>query len=250
MRMIRTLVLATTAGLVATGAAAQEAEPPAIMSVYYRCDQTRQARADTIFQQAMVPLLNKQVQAGNLTGYGLFAHRAGGAYRRLESWNGASVEKVLTAQQAVMEELNQTNAKLAAEFTSICGSHDDYIWNRAGGPIGTPNPSGATATPGFLYSRYFFCEDEGTADMAMQTVYADMLNKHLAAGHIASWGWLTHYFGGTVRRVLNWTAPDLMSVLRAEEMISADLANNYMWGPFSRGCNSHYDYVWTTVANR
>jgi hypothetical protein len=249
MRIFRTLVLATAAGLVATAAAAQEASPPVTMAAYYRCDISRQERADTIYRQIMVPALDKQVQAGLLTGYGFYAHRIGGAWRRLDSWTGPDVEQVLAAQEAVTQEVNQSNPKLAAEFSAICGSHDDYMWVRILGPVGTPGAA-PSAAPGSLYSRYFFCEDEATADMAMETVYEEMMNKHLQAGHITSWGWLFHYIGGTVRRVLNWSGPDVLSVLKAEEMISADMNNSYMWGPFSRGCNTHMDYVWTEVASR
>ena len=55
----------------------------------------------------MVPALEKQVQAGRLTGFGYFAHRIGGAWRRLDSWTAPDVERVLAAQDAVMEEVNR-----------------------------------------------------------------------------------------------------------------------------------------------
>jgi len=249
MRLHRISMLGLTTALLATGAAAQEAAPPLIRSAYYRCDITRQERADTIYRQIMVPALEKQVQAGRLTGYGFFAHRMGSAWRRLESWTSPDVERALAAQEAVMEEVNRTSPKLLAEFNSICGSHDDFLWNRVAGPIATPGAAPA-ATPGTLYSRYFFCQDEVAADMVMEAAYAEMIDKHLKAGHITSWGWLTHYFGGTIRRVLNWSGPDVLSVLKAEEMISSDMANSPMWGRFSQGCNSHTDYVWSAVATR
>ena len=250
MRLHRISMLGLTAVLLAPGAAAQEAPPPLIRSAYYRCDITRQERADTIYRQIMVPALEKQMQAGRLTGYGFFAHRIGGAWRRLDSWTSPDVERALAAQEAVMEEVNRTSPKLLAEFNSICGSHDDYIWSRMAGPIATPAAAAPGGVPGALYSRYFFCEDEATADMVMQSAYAEMMDKHLKAGHIASWGWLIHYIGGTIRRVLNWSGPDVLSVLKAEEMISSDMANSAMWGPFSRGCNAHTDYVWSAVATR
>lgn len=249
MRIIRPIVFAAVSAVAASAATAQQAPPPMIMSAYYRCDLSRQARADTIYRQVVAPLLDKQVQAGRLTGYSFFAHRFGGVYRRLDSWTAPGIEQLIAAQEAVMQEWNQTNPKSVAEFNGICGSHDDYIWTRILGPIGTAGAAPAPGT-GFLYSRYFTCADEATADMAMETTYADIMNKHLAAGHIVAWGWLSHYMGGTVRRVLNWTGPDLMSVLKAEEMISADMANHYMWGPFSRGCNSHTDYVWSSQVSR
>jgi hypothetical protein len=240
--MTRSFVLATTAALVATGAAAQEASPPFILATYYRCDYVRQARADTIYRQAIAPALDRQIKAGNLTGYGFSSHRMGGVFRRLESWTAPSMEKLLAAQEAYNADMDKNNPKASAEFDAICGSHDDYVWNRVlGSALTPPAPAPSTAVS---YSRYFTCSDEATADMVMATVYAEMMNKHQAAGHVSSWQWLTHYFGGTTRRILNWSGPNVMAVLKAEEMISSDMANHSMWSAFSQGCNSHNDYVW------
>ena len=242
MRMIRTLVLATTAGLAATAAAAQQAPTPFILATYYRCDYVRQARADTLYRQAMAPVLDRQIKSGNLTSYGFSSHRMGGAWRRLETWTAPSLEKLLAAQEAFQTDMDKTNPKAAAEFDAICGSHDDFIWNRAAGSAA--NPGMTPAASAVSYTRYFGCSNETVADMVMETAYTEILNKHLAAGHISSWLWGTHNFGGTIRRILNWSGPNVMAVLNAEEMISGDMANNGQWGTFSEACNTHSDYVW------
>lgn len=244
MRMIRTLVLATTAGLVATTAAAQQAPTPLTLATYYRCDYVRQTRADTLYRQVIGPALDRQIKAGNLTSYGFSSHRMGGAWRRLETWTAPNLEKLLAAQDAFWADMEKTNPKASAEFDAICGSHDDYVWNRVLGSA--PNPT--VPAGGFGYSRYYGCSEEGVADMVMESVYAEIMNKHLAAGHIVGWGWLSHYMGGTIRRVLNWSGPDVLSVLKAEEMISGDMANNGAWGTFSQACNTHSDYVWQSEA--
>jgi hypothetical protein len=155
-----------------------------------------------------------------------------------------SLEKLLAAQEAYLADIDKTNPKAAAEFNAICGSHDDYIWNRELGSA--PNPS--AAGPAFSYSRYYGCSDEAIADMVMETVFTEMINKHVAAGHIRNWGWLSHNLGGTIRRVLNWSGDDLMAVLKAEVMISGDMATHGMWGSFNQGCNTHSDYVWQSQA--
>ena len=244
MSTIRTLVLTATASLIAASASAQQAPPPFTMATYYRCDYVRQARADTLFRQVMGPALNRQIQAGNLTGWGFSSHRMGGAWRRLETMTAPTLAKLVAAQEAYQADLDK-NPKAAAEFDAICGSHDDYIWNRTLGSA--PNPS--APAPAFSYSRYFACSDEATADMVMETAFAGIMNKHLAAGHIRSWGWLSHNFGGTIRRVLLWAGSDLMAVLNAEEMVSAELASHGMWASFSTACNTHNDYVWRSEAS-
>lgn len=244
MRMIRTLGLATTAILVATAAAAQEAPPQFILATYYRCDYVRQTRADTLYRQVIGPALDRQIKAGNLTGYGFSSHRMGGAWRRLETWTAPSIEKLLAAQEAYNADIQKTNPKASAEFDAVCGSHDDYIWIRMDGSSTTPSPAAAA----FSYTRYFGCSNEGVADMVMENVYAEIMNKHLAAGHISAWVWGSHYMGGTIRRILNWSAPSALAALKAEEMISGDMANNGAWGTFSQACNTHSDYVWQSEA--
>lgn len=243
MRTIRTLVLTAAVGLVATAAAAQQAPPPFTMATYYRCDYVRQAKADTVFRQVMGPALDRQVQAGNLTGWGFSSHRIGGAWRRMETMTAPTLAKLIAAQEAYQADLDK-NPKAAAEFDAICGSHDDYIWNRVLGSAPTPS----APAPAFSYSRYYGCSDEATADMVMETTFAGIMNKHLAAGHISSWGWLSHNMGGTIRRVLNWAGPNLMAVLNAEEMVSSEMGAHGMWGSFSNACNTHSDYAWRSEA--
>ncbi len=248
MKMTRPVVIAAAAWLVGTAAAAQTpapaAAPPFIMATYYRCDYSKQARADTLFKQVMAPALDRQIKAGNLTAYGFSSHRIGGVFRRLETMTAPTLAKLIAAQDAYVADLQKTNPKASAEFDAVCGSHDDYIWNRT---LGSPAAQGAPAPAGgYSYSRYMGCElaKEGYADLFMETAYAPMMNKHLAAGHITGWGWFTHNLGGNIRRILNWSGPDVMAVLNAEEMISSDMANHAAYADFTAACNSHSDYVW------
>jgi len=235
-------VLTIAASLVGSAALAQQAPPPFIMATYYRCDYVRQARADTLYKQVIAPLLDRQIKAGNLTAYGFSSHRIGGVFRRLETWTAPTLAKLIAAQDAYDADLNKTNPKAGAEFDAVCGSHDDYIWQRTAGSA--PNPS--APNPAFSYSRYLTCDmaKEGEADLIMDSGLAEMMNKHLAAGHITTWGWFAHNMGGTIRRILNWGGPDVMAVLNAEEMISNDIAAHPLGNAFTSICNSHTDYVW------
>lgn len=240
--MNRSLVAAAAACLVATAAAAQQAPPPFVLSTYYRCDYVKQARADTLYKQVVAPLLDRQIKAGHLTAYGFSSHRMGGIFRRLESWTAPTLAHLIAAQDAYEADLAKVNPKAGAEFDAICGSHDDYIWNRTLGSPATPG----TPASAFLYSRYMGCDlsREGEADMIMETAFAAIMNKHLAAGHITAWGWFTHNMGGNIRRILNWSGPDVMAVLNAEEMISTEMGAHPMYTAFTAACSSHSDYVW------
>ncbi len=242
MTKSRIAVLTAAASLVASAVMAQQAPSQFVMATYYRCDYSRQARADTLYKQVMAPLLDRQIKAGNLTGYGFASHRIGGVFRRLETWTAPTLAKLITAQDALTADLDKTNRKGGAEFDAVCGSHDDYIWERTAGSA--PNPS--APNPAFSYSRYLTCDmsKEGEADLIMQSALAEIMNKHLAAGHIMTWGWYAHNMGGTIRRILNWSGPTVMAVLNAEEMISSEIAAHPLGNAFTSICNSHTDYVW------
>jgi hypothetical protein len=251
MSVNKTVVMTAVACLIATGASAQAAsQSPAVpftMSTYYRCDYNTQARADTLYKQVWVPVLERQIKAGRLSSYAFYSHRMGGVFRRLESLTAPTLALLIAAQDSMNADLDRTNPKGSAAFDAVCGSHDDYIWNRTQGSPQTP----ATPVPAFLYSRYLVCDmgREGEADLIMGTVLAPIINKHLAAGHIANWGWNVHNFGGTTRRIMNWGGPNALSVLNAEEMLSNDIADNPMGREFTAICNSHTDYVWELVVS-
>ncbi len=238
----RLTVLTVAASLVASAVMAQQAPTPFIMATYYRCDYVRQARADTLYKQVIAPLLDRQIKAGNLTAYGFASHRIGGVFRRLETWTAPSLAKLIAAQDAYEADLTKTNPKAGAEFDAVCGSHDDYIWERSAGSA--PNPS--APNPAFSYARYLTCDmsKEGEADLIMESALAEIMNKHLAAGDIMVWGWYTHNMGGTIRRILNWGGADVMAVLNAEEMISSEIAAHPLGNAFTAICPSHTDYVW------
>jgi hypothetical protein len=238
------VLLATLAmGVVTSAASAQQASPPpATFAVYFRCDYAKEARSDTLFRQVYVPALEKQVKAGHFTRYAWSSHQIGGQWRRLMSFSATNVEHLITGRTALLDDVEKSNPKGSAEFDAICGSHDDYIWEQTS--AGTPDPVAAISDYG--YSRYMSCDlaKENEADLIMDQVYTPMMNKHLAAGHITSWAYLSHYMGGPIRRVLRWTAKDMMSTLKAEEMISTDMGNHPMYTAFTAACGGHSDYLW------
>ena len=115
---------------------------------YHVCDLAKQERADEIYAQLDKPILDAAVADKTINAYGMYAHHTGGSWRRLTYFTGPSVQALLDAQQAMSDKADATNKKLGQEYATICRSHDDYIWNRVLGPIGTANPSGAPPAPG------------------------------------------------------------------------------------------------------
>jgi len=99
--------------------------PASSLSVYYVCDVTRETETDEIVSETYAPILNQMVEAGKLMSWGWSAHRVGGKYRRLQTFLGASHAAVLAARADLLQQTGGQNT----EFSDICGSHTDYLWN-------------------------------------------------------------------------------------------------------------------------
>jgi hypothetical protein len=98
-------------------------------SAYYVCDMSKQDRADELFKEAFEPVYNRQVAEGNLISWGWMEHWVGGKYRRLETMTAADHKTLLKARDAAIEEFTEKQKAATDEFDSICGSHQDYMWN-------------------------------------------------------------------------------------------------------------------------
>jgi hypothetical protein len=98
-------------------------------SFYAVCDMTREARADELMTDVFAPIINSHVGEGMLTGWGWWKHHTGGKYRRLLAYRGADHKAVAAHRQAILDEILARQPEAFAEFTSICGSHADYLWD-------------------------------------------------------------------------------------------------------------------------
>lgn len=107
-----------------------EERGPAGFSVYYDCDEGREARADEIVKEHFAPIYDKLVKDGKLSSWGWSEHFVGGEYRRLATMTGESHKAILAARNSVIEAAYEEGANEAgAEFTDICGGHADYMWD-------------------------------------------------------------------------------------------------------------------------
>ena len=107
---------------------AQE-RPAAGYSTYFTCDISREARADTLIMEAIGPILDRHVGEGELNSWGWFSHTSGGKWRRLVVYDGADHKSVLNAVQAAITDVGAEQQAAGTEFSEICNSHTDYMWN-------------------------------------------------------------------------------------------------------------------------
>ncbi|MBT8131396.1 MAG: hypothetical protein KJO35_03945, partial [Gammaproteobacteria bacterium] len=97
------------------------------MSVYHVCDMTKEARADEIVKHAIGPIFDAHTGDGKLTSWGWSTHIVGGKYRKLSTMTAADWPTLFATRAAIFADL--ADNVLAEEFSEICGSHSDYMWD-------------------------------------------------------------------------------------------------------------------------
>lgn len=100
------------------------------LSVYHVCDINREERADEIVANVFAPIYQKAMESGILKSWGWSSHQVGGKYRRLGTMTAANTTDLLEAWGYVLDTAygGEDNSQ-AVEFSDICNSHSDYIWN-------------------------------------------------------------------------------------------------------------------------
>lgn len=100
------------------------------LSVYHVCDISKEERGDEIVKTVFAPVYDKALAAGKITSWGWSSHIIGGKYRRLGTMTGANYADLLKARGEILNAIygDGDNAE-ANEFTSICTSHSDYLWD-------------------------------------------------------------------------------------------------------------------------
>ncbi len=115
-------------------------------------------------------------------------------------------------------------------------------------PLLLPSPASAQEDQPAGFATYYYCNQatEARADTIMSEHYAAIYDKHLAAGNITAWGWLSHRIGGKWRRLSYFFAPSRDDLLTARaaliEEFQAD--DSGLGQEFDEICPSHDDYIW------
>ncbi len=225
------------------GMAASAEDEPAdvyVYATYHNCDFSKQDRADEIFAQSQKLASEAAIKDGSITSYGWLAHQTGGQWRRADYFTAGSIQGLLDAQKKMNPEGDAKSKKLMAEFGAICSTHDDYIWRRVAGNIGT------TARGGAAFSTYFVCDQgrESQVDAAMKSSIGPILDKMVTDGKLMTWGWNEHIVGGEYRRLATMSAADMKAVLEARGALVEALDGNPAGDLLTDICPSHTDYMW------
>lgn len=112
------------------GSTQQAERGPAALSVYEVCNLNDEARAKEIVETNFAPVLDKAVEDGKLTSWGWNSHVLGGEYRVLQTMTAKDHATLLKARADILETIyGDGNNAAANEYSTICTSHSDYLWN-------------------------------------------------------------------------------------------------------------------------
>lgn len=248
--MLRTLclILVCLALALAPGpAGAQEEEAPTsyVYGIYYECDVNQQWLADKIVKDVFAPGMDAAVEEGKIRSWGWLAHHTGGQWRRLMYFVAATTDGLLDALDGILGKIGEENPEASRQLGEICGSHDDYIWQRS---TGSGGPTGAEERGEAGFSVYMQCDmtREERADELVKEVFAPIYNRQVAEGNLVSWGWLQHYVGGKWRRLATMTASDHKALLKARDAVIEELVGSHAEASaeFDAICSAHQDYMW------
>lgn len=107
----------------------QEERGTAALSVYEVCSLNGGERAKEIVQSVFAPVLDKAVADGKLTSWGWNSHVLGGEYRVLQTMTAKDNAAILDARAEILETIyGDGNNAVANEYSDICTSHADYLW--------------------------------------------------------------------------------------------------------------------------
>ena len=243
---MKRLGLAIASGLLLYPTVAVAQDTPTLFTMYYRCSQLQEGQADEAVQESLGPLIQQQVDAGTLSGWGWLSHRQGGAWRKALYMAGTDRSAMMDARGEIFSEFLGTDA--AADLNGSCPGHDDYIWTGV-----SNSPGGADATPApAVVSSYHVCSRarEGRADEIFEDLLAPLYKKHTDLGHLSTWGWWSHRSGGRFRRLETMSGADANTLMDMTEAIYGEAGETdpLALQEFLEICDSHVDYMWARPA--
>jgi hypothetical protein len=224
------------------GAASAQDKPADVFiyTTYHSCDFSKQDRADELLHRASRYAAIKDGPSRATAG----SSTDGRQMARADYFTAGSVQGLLDAQKKMGDQEDAKAKKLFAEFGSICSSHDDYIWRRVAGNVGTVNRGGAA------FSTYYVCDQnrEDEADALVEQVFAPVYDKMVSEGKLKSWGWNEHIVGGSYRRLATFSGADMKSLMEARAEIVKTFVDNKLGATFTGICGDHTDYMWEIVS--
>ena len=222
---------------------------PFIYGTYSVCDLGKQWKLDSLVENNHSKVWDKALEDGVITAWGYMGHHTGGPWRRITYFSAPTLEQTMAAADTIFEALAQAAPQASNEYSSICSTHSDYVWEHVAGSDPTASARGNAS-----FSVYYICDEsrESRADELMSDTLSAVYEKHRKAGNLTSWGWYQHWIGGKYRRLATITAEDTAALVKARDAIIGELLEEHSdaMDEFTQICSSHQDYVWDILMSK
>ncbi len=101
------------------------------------------------------------------------------------------------------------------------------------------------------FAIYYRCfqGQETRADEIIRDVFGPILDRHVSAGSLASWGLSAHVMGSDWRRLMFWIGNDRDVMFDVREQFIEEIQRDHAdeWAELGTICPSHDDYIWNIV---
>jgi len=234
--------------MAAVGLKAQDDDSPGpfIYGTYSVCDLGQQWKLDSLVENHQAKVWDQAMEDGKISAWGYMAHHTGGPWRRVVYYSAPTLDQLMSGTDSIFDTLGEVAPLAAHEYSSICNTHSDYVWEHVAGSDPEAARRGKSA-----FSVYYVCDEskEARADEIMTGTMAAIYDKQVEAGNLTSWGWWQHWIGGEYRRLATISAADTASLVKARDAVITDLMENHSeaFDEFASICSSHQDYIWDIV---
>ena len=234
--------------LIPTDGLAQDQDAPTLYAyaTYFVCSPDGESRADEIINSSFKPHYDAAVEHGDISSWSWMQHHVGGKWRRVLVITASDMDAILDSSGALGEIIEDRTPEAGRAFSSICSSHEDYIWETVDG-VSTSTTAGNRGDAGF--TMYLECDmnEEDRADELVRDVFGPIYERHVNAEGLASWNWLAHNVGGDYRRIVTMTAADHKTLMNTRAAILDEFDDRRVERAvkeMNEICPKHNDYLW------
>ena len=233
--------------LLAAPALAQDGPDVKVLAAFNQCDWTRGDEMVALARSAVRPALQSVVDDGMLLGGGFAVHTWGDEWNVLTWYTGDGIEGTLAGSDEVGRRVVAGNPDITP-FAEFCPTHRDVVYDRVAGTGAPASDADEDATPVQVLAFYTcpYGELGGFAETYTSTLLP-VSRTLVDDGLLLSEGLFFHELGDEWNVVVARAAPDMSTLLDAQDAMNERLGGSPDEALFEMGCSAHKDNIYTVM---